>query len=288
MTALAANFPRKRVGDLVLNPLRLAMPLAAAAHIYAGALVALNQAGTLVPASADPTLFVVGVAEEEKDNTLGAASALSTVPRRGCFPFTNSGTTDALSTADIGRPCYVVDDTTVARTNPIGLRPVAGIVTGIDASGAVLVEVGSQARDHNGNCDHLVLAGADLSTTGQNRFVALDGSGQAVLAATAGMVAFGALLNAPASGAVAIVRRRGLCRMLAEAAIAENVVIAVAATTGRYKTAVTAKADASGASATAAITGSYCMGLTLEESTGAGDLALVDIHPTGALPGTLA
>lgn len=288
MTALAANFPRKRVGNDVLNPLRLSIGLAAAAHVYQGALVAINEAGTLVPASADNTLFIVGVAEEEKDNTLGAASALSTVPRRGCFPFTNSGTTDALTTADIGRPCYVVDDTTVARTNPLGARPVAGIVAGIDAGGGVLVEVGCSSRDHNGNCDHLVLAGADLSSTGQNRFVSLNSSGAAVLAATAGMVAFGVLLNAPASGAVAIVRRRGLCRVLMEDTSAEGVLVAVAVTTGRAKTAVRATADASGASATAALTGSFIMGQMLEESTGAGDLALMDVHPMGCAPGTLA
>lgn len=287
MTALAANFPRKRVGDNVLNPLRLAMPLAAAVHVYQGALVALNQAGTLVPASADPTLFVVGVSEEEKDNTNGAASALSTVPRRGTFPFTNSASTDAITGADVGRPCFVVDDTTVARTNPIGLRPVAGTVAGIDASGAVLVEVGAPVSAL-GAADMLIVAGADLSTTGQNRFVALDSAGAVVLAATAGQAALGVLLNAPASGAIAIVRRRGLCRMLFEGVVTEGQLIAVAVTTGRAKVAVTTKCDASGASATAALTGSFVMGMCLEESTGAGDLALVDIHPSGALPGTLA
>lgn len=288
MTALAANFPRKRVGDDVLNPLRLACGLAAAAHVYQGALVALNQAGTLVPASADNTLFVVGVAEVERDNTLGAASALSLVPRRGCFPFTNSGTTGALTAADVGRPCYVVDDTTVSRLNPLGARPVAGIVAGIDENGGVLVEVGCSTRDHNGNCDVLIVAGADLSTTGQNRFVSLDSSGNVVLAATAGMIALGVLLNAPASGAVAIVRRRGLARVVFSAAVAENILVAVTVTTGKAKAAVTTKCDASGASATAALTGSFCMGMTLEESTGDDDLALIDIHPSGALPGTLA
>ena len=72
------------------------------------------------------------------------------------------------------------------------------------------------------------------------------------------------------------------------AAVAEGVCIAVAVTTGRYKTAVNTTCDASGASATAALTGSFIMGQTLEESTGAGDLALVDIHPMGCRPGTLA
>jgi DNA mismatch repair ATPase MutL len=56
----------------------------------------------------------------------------------------------------------------------------------------------------------------------------------------------------------------------------------------KAKAAVTTKCDASGASATAALTGSFCMGMTLEESTGDDDLALIDVHPSGALPGTLA
>jgi hypothetical protein len=69
---------------------------------------------------------------------------------------------------------------------------------------------------------------------------------------------------------------------------AGEILVAVAVTTGRYKTAVNATCDASSASATAAITGSYVMGTTMEESSGAGDLALIDIHPQGIRPGTLA
>ena len=76
--------------------------------------------------------------------------------------------------------------------------------------------------------------------------------------------------------------------MLFEAAIAEGVLLAVAVTTGRAKTAVNATCDASGASATAAITASFIMAQALEESSGAGDLALVDVHPMGCRPGTLA
>jgi hypothetical protein len=96
------------------------------------------------------------------------------------------------------------------------------------------------------------------------------------------------LLNAPNTGAVAIVRRRGPARVIFSAAVAENALVAVTVTTGKAKAAVTTKCDASGASATAALTGSFCMGMTLEESTGDDDLALIDVHPSGALPGTLA
>ncbi|MEZ4395073.1 MAG: hypothetical protein R3A48_28680 [Polyangiales bacterium] len=42
---------------------------------------------------------------------------------------------------DIYRPCYVVDDNTVARHDALGTRPVMGIVEGVDDFG-VLVSVG--------------------------------------------------------------------------------------------------------------------------------------------------
>jgi len=289
MTALAANYSRPRFGNDLQPSLRKPIGLAAAAHIYAGAMVALNHSGYLVPASADPLLHVLGVAEVEKDNTSGSAGDLTLVPARGCYPFANSSSTAAVTNADQGRVCYAVDDNTVSRTNPIGAYPIAGVVAGLDAAGNVLVEVGHSRETLSGGAsDILVVAGADLSSTGQNRFVALDSAGAIVLAATAGMVALGVLLNAPASGAIGIVRRRGPCRMLFEAAIAEGVLLAVAVTTGRAKTAVNTTCDASGASATAALTGSFIMAQALEESTGAGDLALVDVHPMGCRPGTLA
>jgi hypothetical protein len=248
----------------------------------------LNLSGYLVPASADPTLRVLGRAEEYVDNSAGTAGDKTCRVKRGVFGFTNSSSTLAISDAHIGRICYAVDDQTVALRNAIGANPVAGRIYDVDADGQVFVEIGAGDDQPPGAVDLFLIAGADLSTTGQNRWVALDSSGNVVLAATAGQVALGGLVNAPASGAVAIVRVFGPLRMLAEAAIAEGVLVAVAVTTGRYKTAVNATCDASGSSATAAITASYVMGQTLEESSGAGDLALVFINPSGIRPGTLA
>ena len=72
--------------------------------------------------------------------------------------------------------------------------------------------------------------------------------------------------------------------MLAEEAITEGVNIAVAVTTGRAKIATASSAN----TGTGVITGSFVMGQALEESSGAADLFLVDIHPIGAVPGTLA
>lgn len=286
MTAATANRDTQRFGDDVLARKMKPMPVAAATHIYQGTLVALNLSGYLVPASADPSLYVVGVATEEADNSAGAAAAITCKVERGTFSFTNSSSTSALSAVHIGQVCYAADDQTVARITAIGTLPPVGRVVGMEGS-AVLVEVGALDRSQNAH-DLYIVAGADLSSTGQFRFVALNSSGEVVLAATAGQHALGVLLNAPASGAVAIVRRRGLVRMYAEEAITENVCIAVAVATGRAKIAVTTKCDASGASATAALTGSSVMGLSLEESTGAADLFLVDIHPMGAVPGALS
>lgn len=288
MTAATENRNTDEKGDSPIARTLPPMPVAAATVIFLGTLVALNQSGYLVPASADPTLRVLGRAEEYVNNSAGTAGAKTCRVKRGIFGFTNSSSTLAVTDAHIGRTCYAIDDSTVAIRNAIGANPVAGRVYDVDADGQVFVEVGAGDDLPAGAVDLFLVAGADLSSTGQNRFVALDSSGNVVLAATAGMVAIGALVNAPASGAVAIVRVFGPMRMLAEAAIAEGVLVAVAVTTGRYKTAVNATCDASGASATAAITASYVMGQTMEESTGAGDLALVFINPSGIRPGTLA
>lgn len=287
MTATTTNRSTDEKGDSPIARTFPALPVAAV-HIRQGVMVAINLSGYLVEASADPTLRVLGRSEEEVDNSGGSAGDLTCRVKRGIFGWTNSGTTLAIADAHVGRIAYAVDNQTVALRNPTGEYPVAGRVYDVDADGQVFIEHGVAPDQHLGVTDLVLLAGADLSTTGQNRFVALDSNGAVVLAATAGMVALGVLLNAPASGAVAIVRRRGPVRVLFSANVAENVLVAVTVTSGKAKAAVTTKCDASGASATAPLTGSYCMGMTLEEATGDDDLALIDLHPSGALPGTLS
>lgn len=284
MTAATADIDTPQKGDSPIARTLPPLPVAASTVIFFGAMVAVNLAGYLVPASADPTLRVLGRSEEHVDNSGGAAGARTCRVKRGIFGWTNSSSTSAVVAAHIGRTAYAVDDQTVSIRNPLGAYPVAGRVYDVDDDGKVYVEHGVISDQHQGVTDLVLLAGADLSTTGQNRFVALDSSGDVVLAATAGMVALGVLLNAPASGAVAIVRRRGPCRMLFEDAIAEGVLLAVAVTTGRAKAAVNATAN----TGTGAITASFIMAQALEESSGSGDLALVDVHPMGCRPGTLA
>jgi hypothetical protein len=53
----------------------------------------------------------------------------------------NSAGVDAITAADIGRYCFVIDDETVAKTSAAGTRPRAGVVADVDATG-VMVKTG--------------------------------------------------------------------------------------------------------------------------------------------------
>lgn len=286
MTALAANFSRRHMGDDALLVLCLAIGVAASTHIYQGSLCAITQAGYLVPASADASLHIVGVAEDEADNSTGSAGALSIRPRRGAFYFTNGSSTDAITDADIGRPCYVVDDTTVARTSSGGARPIAGTVAGVDTFG-VLVEVGRPANA-DGSIDVLFPAGADLSTTGQFLFVKLNGSSAIVLADTAGEAALGVLQNAPASGAIARVRVQGISKIIAGGTLADGAIVATTVTTARAKAAVAGTvAGGGGDPSNDPCVGSFAMGRLLADGT-SGNATTMLVQPMGLIPSTAA
>ncbi|MCC7097275.1 MAG: hypothetical protein IT472_08860 [Thermomonas sp.] len=117
----------------VIGPIRN-FPIAAATTIYAGALVQLNAAGFLVPASATAANIAVGRADETVVNA-GEAGAASVDVRRGIFRFANSAAGDLIARSEIGKTVYVVDDQTVAKTNNAGARPAAGICFDVDAQG---------------------------------------------------------------------------------------------------------------------------------------------------------
>jgi len=286
MTALSRNITRRRHGLGPITALGFAIGLAASVHVYQYALIAINQAGNLVPASADASLHVVGVAPDERDNSAGIAGALSLAPERGTFYFANSATTDAVSDADIGRDCYVVDDNTVARTSNGGARPRAGTVVGVDDFG-VAVEVGLRPANSDGSLDLLFLAGADLSAD-QFLFVKLNGSSALVRAATAGEAALGVLQNAPASGAVGRVRVQGVSKIIAGASLADGAVVATQVTTGRAKAAVAGTvAGGAGDPSNDAAVGSFAMGRMLADGTD-GNPSTMLVQPMGLIPTTAA
>ena len=55
--------------------------------------------------------------------------------QQGVFPFKNSAAGDAVTQADIGKRCFIVDDQTVGKTNPNNTRAAAGIVQEITPEG---------------------------------------------------------------------------------------------------------------------------------------------------------
>lgn len=285
MTALSADFSRKQSGVGPVLALGFAAPVAASTTIYKGSLVALNASGYAVPASADRNLRVIGVSEQNVDNSTGSAGDLTVAPRRGCFPFANSTTTAAVTDADIGRPCYVVDDNTVARHDALGTRPVAGKVIGVDSLG-VHVEVGITAPDQQGAFDVMVLAGADLSAR-LHMPVKLNGSGAAVSTTTAGEPIFGIQQNAPASGAVCIVRVAGISSIILGDTITQGAQLAVEATSGRAKEAVPGTVTGgAGDPSNDPLDGSYVFGMCITGGAD-GDTGLCLITHAGAIPTTL-
>jgi len=121
------NTPLKD-GELVSVP-------AAAVKIYAGSLVAINAAGFATPGAVATTLKYFGRAEQQVDNSAGAAGDKSVLVRRKkAFKWLNHGA-DAIVQADLGATCYIVDDQTVAKTNGINTRSAAGKVIQVDSDG---------------------------------------------------------------------------------------------------------------------------------------------------------
>jgi hypothetical protein len=127
---------KRRSGDAFNDP------VAASTTLFAGALVCLNAAGNAVPGSASTTLVARGIAVERVVNS-GSAGDERVETIRGCFPFKNSASGDLITRADIGKPAYIVDDQTVAKTDGTGTRSAAGLIIDLDDDG-VWVDIGKQ------------------------------------------------------------------------------------------------------------------------------------------------
>jgi len=117
------------------------IPVATGVKIFAGALVCFSATGFATPGATATTLVSAGRAEEQVDNTAGADGAVTVRTKRGVFRFANSAAADAITAAEIGDACYLVDDQTVAKTDATATRSVAGKIINIDAQG-VWVELG--------------------------------------------------------------------------------------------------------------------------------------------------
>lgn len=103
--------------------------------IWFGAFVVLN-AGLAAPGSTATGLSALGRARVTSDNTGGADAAIDPVlVESGTFKWDNSTSGDAITQANAGSPCYIVDDHTVALTNGSGTRSLAGIIRRVDTDG---------------------------------------------------------------------------------------------------------------------------------------------------------
>lgn len=135
MTALTASRRQTTRDDDLIN-----VPVKAASQIWQGGMVCLVAgvavAGRIAATRAElSTMLVLGVARAD---ALGGAADGDTrleVDRGDLYRFANSAAGDALTAADIGQLCFLVDDQTVAKTIGGGARPIAGEVADVDADG---------------------------------------------------------------------------------------------------------------------------------------------------------
>ncbi|WP_199026640.1 hypothetical protein [Ralstonia sp. ASV6] len=127
MTAATADRDtQRRIGT------NFAFPMKGGTKIYTGTLVCL-VAGL---AANGGTGVCVGVAQETVDNTKGADGAVSINVRRGeVWRFDNSAAADQITLADVGADAYIVDDSTVAKTNGSNTRSIAGKIRDVDSQG---------------------------------------------------------------------------------------------------------------------------------------------------------
>jgi hypothetical protein len=108
---------------------------------YIGALAVPDSAGNVKPAVTATGLIPAGVFIAQVDNSTGGAAAVTATVQPGTFRFANSAAADAITKAEIGDTCYIVDDQTVAKTTDSATRSAAGQIVDVDTSG-VWVRVG--------------------------------------------------------------------------------------------------------------------------------------------------
>lgn len=127
MAALTAD--RKMISRYTARSFR--GDVAAATTIYAGAMVAKNASGYIVPAADTAGLVVVGVAQEQVDNADGDDGDLTVEILTGVFQMVNAG--GAIVQAGKHATCYVADDqsvsTAAAMTNDIAAGTVDAFTT---------------------------------------------------------------------------------------------------------------------------------------------------------------
>lgn len=115
------------------------VPVAATTTIYAGAMVAVNASGYLIPASDAAGITTVGVADHAADNSAGANGDIFCRVRKGVFAFNTAGT--VVDQADAFLSVYVSDDNTVEKIAGVTNNIVAGTLDSLDPDDATIAWV---------------------------------------------------------------------------------------------------------------------------------------------------
>jgi hypothetical protein len=129
MTVLAQDWTgSEREGEF------FSYPVLTGVLIYENAIVVLDAAGYAKPGVPGTGLICCGRSTQQIDNTLGQSGDLFVRVKRGVFAYNNSAAADLIAQTEIGDACYIVDDNTVAKTDGVGTRSVAGKIVDVDAS----------------------------------------------------------------------------------------------------------------------------------------------------------
>jgi hypothetical protein len=138
----------------------ISKPMGASVTLYRGSIAVTDGSGNLKnPATSAPSALDVvwGLIEDASPGApgfqgvgpgianTGAAGAVACEISTGAFYLSGSAGPDQITALDVGRTCYLVNETTVSRNSLGAVRPQAGVVLNLDTSqgGGVGVQVGS-------------------------------------------------------------------------------------------------------------------------------------------------
>jgi len=133
MAALTGPRDTKARGDVDSGRLDQ-FGVADATTIYQGAICCLNAAGEVVPGTVSTSLTALGRADNSHPLSTSADQFLVGT-RVGMFAYDSGTAGDAITKADRGKVCYIIDDQTVGLTDGGATRSKAGRVYDVDAEG---------------------------------------------------------------------------------------------------------------------------------------------------------
>ncbi len=127
-------------------PGRRSYPMKAGEVIFAGGIVMIDSSGRALAGDAATGCLGVGRATtrgglDRYDNTSGSDGDIHVEVEEGTFKYGNSSSVDAFAAGDEGKPGFIVDDQTGAKTSAVGTRSPLGRVARVDTDG-VYFEMG--------------------------------------------------------------------------------------------------------------------------------------------------